>query len=384
MNNDIYLDNSATTPVSEEVIEAMLPYWQVEYGNASSLHSFGRRAHIAMEESRARLAASLSASEREIIFTASASEANNLAIKGLAFSGINKYHIITSQIEHPSVGKVCQWLEKQGFTVTYLPVDQEGMVDPDELAATITDDTLLVTIMYGNNEIGTVQPISQIAEICREQGVIFHTDAVQAYGKIPLALENVDMLSATAHKLHGPKGVGMLYLRRGIKLSPLIHGGGHERGLRSGTENIAGIVGFAKAVEIAFAEMEVLRDRLEGFREQLIETITAIPKTKLNGQRKGSLPHITNISFMAIEGESLVMKLDEHGIATSTGSACSSPNLEPSHVLLAIGTPIVMAHGSLRISTGRRTTQEEIDRFLTILPQVVEELREISPFKINT
>ena len=213
----------------------MLPYWQVEYGNASSLHSFGRRAHIAMEESRARLAASLSASEREIIFTASASEANNLAIKGLAFSGINKYHIITSQIEHPSVGKVCQWLEKQGFTVTYLPVDQEGMVDPDELAATITDDTLLVTIMYGNNEIGTVQPISQIAEICREQGVIFHTDAVQAYGKIPLALENVDMLSATAHKLHGPKGVGMLYLRRGIKLSPLIHGGGHERGLRSGT-----------------------------------------------------------------------------------------------------------------------------------------------------
>ncbi|MCI2426305.1 cysteine desulfurase [Candidatus Acetothermia bacterium] len=384
MNNDIYLDNSATTPVSEEVIEAMLPYWQVEYGNASSLHSFGRRAHIAMEESRARLAASLSASEREIIFTASASEANNLAIKGLAFSGINKYHIITSQIEHPSVGKVCQWLEKQGFTVTYLTVDQEGMVDPDELAATITDDTLLVTIMYGNNEIGTVQPISQIAEICRGQGVIFHTDAVQAYGKIPLALENVDMLSATAHKLHGPKGVGMLYLRRGIKLSPLIHGGGHERGLRSGTENIAGIVGFAKAVEIAFAEMEVLRDRLEGFREQLIETITAIPKTKLNGQRKGSLPHITNISFMAIEGESLVMKLDEHGIATSTGSACSSPNLEPSHVLLAIGTPIVMAHGSLRISTGRRTTQEEIDRFLTILPQVVEELREISPFKINT
>ncbi|MCD5416829.1 aminotransferase class V-fold PLP-dependent enzyme, partial [Candidatus Bipolaricaulota bacterium] len=240
------------------------------------------------------------------------------------------------------------------------------------------------TIMYGNNEIGTVQPISQIAKICRAQGVIFHTDAVQAYGKIPLSVADVDMLSASAHKLHGPRGVGMLYLRKGIKLSPLIHGGGHERGRRSGTENIAGIVGFAKAVEIAFAEMEVLRKRLEGFRERLIETITAIQKTRLNGQRSGSLPHITNISFMAIEGESLVMKLDEHNIATSTGSACSSPTLEPSHVLLAIGIPIAMAHGSLRISTGRQTTAAEIERFLAVLPQVVEELREISPFKINT
>lgn len=384
MDDYIYLDNSATTPVSEEVMEAMLPYWRAEYGNASSLHSFGRRAHSAMEESRARLAASLGASESEIIFTAGASEANNLAIKGLAFSGIDKRHIITSQIEHPAVFKVCQWLEKQGFTVTYLPVDQEGVVDPDELAAAITDDTLLVTIMYGNNEIGTVQPISQIAKICRAQGVIFHTDAVQAYGKIPLSVADADMLSVSAHKLHGPRGVGMLYLRKGIKLSPLIHGGGHERGRRSGTENIAGIVGFAKAVEIAFAEMEVLRKRLEGFRERLIETITVIQKTKLNGQRSGSLPHITNISFMAIEGESLVMKLDEHNIATSTGSACSSPTLEPSHVLLAIGIPIAMAHGSLRISTGRQTTAAEIERFLAVLPQVVEELREISPFKINT
>ncbi len=384
MNDYIYLDNSATTPVAEEVIEAMLPYWHTEYGNASSLHALGRRAHSAMEESRARLAASVGASESEIIFTAGASEANNLAIKGLAFSGIDKHHIITSQIEHPAVFKVCQWLEKQGFTVTYLPVDQAGMVDPDELAAAITDDTLLVTIMYGNNEIGTVQPISQIAEICHARGVIFHTDAAQAYGKIPLSITDVDMLSASAHKLHGPKGVGMLYLRKGIKLSPLIQGGGHEQGRRSGTENIAGVVGFAKAVEIAFAEMKVLRKRLEEFRTQLIETIAAIPKTSLNGQRKGSLPHITNISFMAIEGESLVMKLDEHGIAMSTGSACSSPTLEPSHVLLAIGIPIAMTHGSLRISTGRQTTTEEIERFLTILPQVVEELRDISPFKINT
>jgi len=383
MNDYIYLDNSATTPVIEEVIEAMRPYWQTKYGNPSSLHALGRQAYVAMEESRTRLATSLGVSEREIIFTASASEANNLALKGLALSGTDKRHIITSQIEHPSILAVCQWLEKQGFTITYLSVDQEGMVDPNELSAAITNDTLLATIMYGNNEIGTLQPISQLAKICRTQGVIFHTDAVQAYGKIPLSLTDVDMLSVSAHKLHGPRGIGMLYLRKGIKLAPLIHGGGHERNRRSGTENIAGIVGFAKAAEIAFAEIKETGKRMEGFRERLIRTITTIPETRLNGQRTGSLPHITNISFRAIEGESLVMKLDEHGIATSTGSACSSPTLEPSHVLLAIKVPIVMAHGSLRISTGRQTTTEEIEKFLTVLPQVVEELREFSPFKIN-
>ncbi len=383
MTKRFYLDNSATTPVAPEVIEAMLPCMRQEYGNASSLHSFGREARTAVEESRVTIAATLGVEPQEIVFTAGATEADNLAIKGLAFANPNKKHVITTTIEHHAVLHTCQWLEKQGYEVEYLDVDASGRVDPAAVAKAIRQDTLLVSVMAGNNEIGTIEPIDEIGAICRERGVTFHTDAVQAYGKIALPIENVDLLSVSAHKFNGPKGVGFLYIRRGSKLVPILHGGGHELGIRSGTENVPGIVGMAAAARLTFAEMNETASRLRGYREQLIEAITVIPETRLNGSLTGCLPHIANFGFARIEGESLVMRLDEHGIATSTGSACSSPNLEPSHVLLAIGVPLSMAHGSLRISTGRQTNQTEIDALLDVLPQVVSDLRAISPFKVG-
>ena len=379
----IYLDNSATTPVAPQVVEAMLPYFSEVYGNASSLHGFGQDAHKALNESREAIAETLGADPSEILFTAGATEADNLAIKGLAFANPGKRHIITSKVEHDAVLRTCRWLETQGYEVTYLDVDGNGRVDPGEVADSIREDTLLVSVMAGNNEIGTIEPIEEIGEICRERGVLFHTDAVQAYGKVPLPLDVIDMLSVSAHKISGPKGVGFLYVRRGIKLTPVLHGGGHEGGLRSGTENIPGIVGMAAAARLAFSEMDEVVPRLRDFRERLIETITSLPGTRLNGDRAGSLPHVSSFSFAGIEGESLVMRLDEQGIATSTGSACSSPNLEPSHVLVAIGVPLTMAHGSLRISTGRQTTDDDIDAILAALPPVVEGLRAISPFKVG-
>ncbi len=383
MTRRIYLDNSATTPVAPQVVEAMLPYFSEVYGNASSLHGFGQEAHKALDESREAIAETLGASPSEIVFTAGATEADNLAIKGLAFSNPDKRHIITSKIEHDAVLSTCQWLETQGCEVTYVDVNGNGRVDPRKIADSIREDTLLVSIMAGNNEIGTIEPIEEIGEICHEHGVLFHTDAVQAYGKVPLPLDVIDMLSVSAHKISGPKGVGFLYVRKGIKITPVLHGGGHERGLRSGTENIPGVVGMAAAARLAFSEMDEVVPRLRGYRQRLIESITALPGTRLNGERTESLPHVSNFSFAGIEGESLVMRLDEQGIATSTGSACSSPNLEPSHVLVAIGVPLTMAHGSLRISTGRETTSEDIDAILEALPQVVEELRAISPFKVG-
>jgi len=383
MLKTIYLDNSATTPVAPEVLEAMLPYFRTDYGNASSLHALGQTARRAIERAREEIAETLGASPGEIVFTSGATEADNLAIKGLAWTEKRKRHVITSRLEHPAVLRTCEWLESQGYDVTFLDVDAAGRVDPEELAAALRDDTFLVTIMAGNNEIGTLQPIERIGALCRERGVTFHTDAVQAYGKVPIPVHAVDLLSASAHKLHGPKGVGFLYVRDGTKLLPLVHGGGHEGGRRSGTENTPGIVGFAKAAALAFGELASTPKRMRGFRDRLIDAITRIPSTRLNGHRTESLPHIANFSFQAIEGESLVMRLDEHGIATSTGSACSSPDLEPSHVLLAIGVPLSMAHGSLRVSTGRQTTSEEIDALLEVLPMVVEELRAISPFKVG-
>lgn len=383
MTRRIYLDNSATTPVAPEVVEAMLPYFSKVYGNASSLHGFGQAAHKALDESREAIAETLDADPSEIIFTAGATEADNLAIKGLAFSNPDKRHIITSKIEHDAVLSTCKWLETQGREVTYLDVDGNGRVDPEQVAEEIREDTLLVSVMAGNNEIGTIEPIEKIGEICREHGVVFHTDAVQAYAKIPLPLDVIDMLSVSAHKISGPKGVGFLYVRKGIKLIPVLHGGGHERGLRSGTENIPGIVGMATAVKLSFSEMDEVTPRLRGYRQRLIESITALPGTRLNGDRTDSLPHVSNFSFAGIEGESLVMRLDEKGIATSTGSACSSPNLEPSHVLVAIGVPLTMAHGSLRISTGRQTTDDDIDAIIAALPPVVGKLRAISPFKVG-
>ena len=379
----MYLDNSATTPLAPEVVEAMIPYLQQGYGNASSLHNLGREARKAIEESRGEITQTLGVTPTEVVFTSGATEANNLAIKGLSFAHPDKRHLIISKVEHHAVLHTCQWMEERGYEVTALDVDLFGRVDPGELEEAIRDDTLLVSVIAGNNEIGTLQPIEQIGEICRTRGVFFHTDAVQAYGKIPLPMKTIDLLSVSAHKLHGPKGVGFLYVRRGILIEPLLHGGGHERGRRSGTEDTPGIVGLAVAARLAFREMETTTARMQQYRQRLIGAISDLPGTQLNGDETKSLPHIVNFSFQAIEGESLVMKLDEHGVAVSTGSACSSPNLEPSHVLVAIGVPISMAHGSLRISTGRQTTDEEIDKLLEELPRVVKELRAMSPFKVG-
>jgi cysteine desulfurase len=382
MKKPIYLDNSATTPLAGVVVEAMQPYYQTAYGNASSLHSAGRKAREAVEESRAILAQHLGVHPSEIVFTSGATEADNLALIGTALKH-DGGHIITSTIEHDAVLHAAKWLSTRGYDVTTVDVDPSGRVDPEAIERAIRPDTRLVSIMAGNNEIGTIEPIRAIGEICREHGVPFHTDAVQAFGKIDLPIDVIDLLSVSAHKLHGPKGVGILFVRKGLKLTPILHGGGHEAGRRSGTENVPGIVGLAAAAQLAFSEREEVTQRMRAFRSQLIEHVLKLPGTRLNGDPIDSLPHIANFSFQAIEGESLVMKLDEHGIAASTGSACSSPNLEPSHVLVALRVPLTMAHGSLRISTGRQTTSEEIDTLLEVLPVVVEELREISPFKLG-
>jgi cysteine desulfurase len=384
MGNPIYLDNSATTPVAPEVLDAMMPFFGVRYGNASSLHAFGRDARRAVDESREQLANALGAAPGEIVFTSGATEADNLAVFGAAFAeGRSGGHVVTTAVEHHAVLHSVQALAKRGFDVTVLEVDETGAVSPQQLSKALRPDTFLVSVMAGNNEIGTLEPIDEIGRICRERGILFHTDAVQAFGKVDLPLASVDLLSASAHKLHGPKGVGLLYVRKGIRLAPLLYGGGHERGRRSGTENVAGIVGFAAAAALAVRERDAVTERMRGFQKRLIAAVEEIPGTRLNGDPIHSLPHISNFSFQGIEGESLVMKLDEVGIAASTGSACSSPNLEPSHVLVAIGVPLSMAHGSLRISSGRQTTDAEIDALIAALPKVVEELRAISPFKLG-
>jgi len=383
MSNNIYLDNSATTPLAPEALEAMTPFFQTHYGNASSLHSSGQLARKAVEDSRSLIAEHLGITPNEIVFTSGATEADNLAVLGTALRAKDGGHIITSRIEHDAVLHAADWLGTRGFDVTHLEVDEFGRVDPEAVREAIRPDTLLVSVMAGNNEIGTIQPIPEIGEICKERSIPFHTDAVQAYGKIDLPMDVIDMLSVSAHKLHGPKGVGFLYVRKGVKLTPILHGGGHENGRRSGTENVPGIVGLGAATRIAFEEREQVTQRMRQFRERLIQQVLQLPGTRLNGHPTSSLPHIANFSFAAIEGESLIMKLDEHGIAASTGSACSSPNLEPSHVLVALGIPLSMAHGSLRISTGRQTTEHEIDVLLKTLPIVVQELRDISPFKVG-
>ena len=383
MPETIYLDNSATTPVASEVLAAMAPYHATDFGNASSLHEAGRRARKAVDDSRSTLADLLSVEPGEIVFTSCATEANNLALIGTALASTDRCHIVTSAIEHHAVLHTAQWLESRGHELTILGVDETGRIDLDELREAIRPNTLLVSIMAGNNEIGTLQPVAEIGAICRERGVLFHTDAVQAFGKVPLPIDVIDLLSVSAHKLHGPKGVGFLFARKGVKLTPILHGGGHERNRRSGTENVPGIVGMAEAARIAFAEHDRTTARMRGFRQRLIDVVRKIPATRLNGHPTESLPHIVNVSFEAIEGESLIMRLDERGIAASTGSACSSPNLEASHVLLAIGVPLAMAHGSLRISTGRQTTERDIDALLDALPDVVGALRAMSPFKVG-
>lgn len=377
-----YFDHAATTAVAEEVKESMRPFFNQKFGNPSSLYRLGREAkEEALEDSRESIATYLEVQPSEIVFTSGGTESNNLAIKGVAFAQESKGHFITTQIEHHAVLHTFRWLEKRGHEVSYLPMDKNGRVDPDDLRDEIQKNTKLVSVMYANNEIGTIQPIEELAQICGNKGVLFHTDAVQVYGKFPLKLENVDLLSASGHKIYGPKGVGLLYVRKGVKLEPLLHGGGHERGLRSGTENTAGIVGMAAATELMTEEAEDEFPRQKRLRDKIIEEILQIPHTRLNGDRNKRLPNNVNISFDYIEGESIVMHLDNRGIAASTGSACSSPNLEPSHVLLAIGLRPQLAHGSLRLTLGRETTEKEVNYLLQVLPETVSNLRKVSPFK---
>ena len=376
----VYLDHAATTPVAREVLEAMIPFFSEKFGNASSLHAYGREARKALEESREKVAKLINAEPEEIIFTGSGTESDNLAIKGIAFLH-RKGHIITSSIEHPAVLETCHYLQRKGFEVTFLPVDKYGLIDIDELEKAIREDTILISIMHASNEIGTIEPVEEIGKIASKNNIIFHTDAVQSVGKIEVDVKklNVDLLSMSSHKIHGPKGVGALYIRKGIKIEPVLHGGGHERGLRSSTENVAGIVGFAKACEIAGNRMEKDAEKMTKLRDKIIKEVLKIEETYLTGHPTKRLPNHASFYFRGIEGESLVLMLDSKGIATSTGSACSSKKLQPSHVLLATGVKPEDAHGSLRVTLGGENTEEEIEYFLDVLPQIVEDLRKISP-----
>ena len=381
----IYLDNAATSPTRPEVIEAMLPYFTEHFGNPSSVHSFGRDVSKAITDAREYVAKLLGASDpSEIIFTSGGTESDNLAIIGTALARKDKgNHIITSQIEHHAALHTCEYLEKFfGFQITYLPVDQDGRINLADLEAAITDKTILITIMFANNEIGTVEPVAEIGDIARRHGVLFHTDAVQSVGSLPIDVEmmNIDMLSLSAHKFNGPKGVGALYVRRGIKLVPHMHGGAQERKRRGSTHNTTGIIGLGKAAQLALEDLEQKRDKLTRMRDRLIKEIEKnIPEVVLNGHRTMRLPNNVNFSFKYIEGESLLLNLDLQGIAASSGSACTSGSLEPSHVLLAIGRPHEIAHGSLRITLGIYNTQEELDHVLEVLPGIVEKLRQMSP-----
>jgi len=378
----IYMDYAATAPVRPEVLKAMAPFFDKEFGNASSIHKWGRDAKEALDSARTTIAKALGCKESEIILTSGGTEADNLAIVGAAFANrLKGKHIITSAIEHPAVLDTCKWLAKEGFDVTYLPVDEYGSVDPKEVESAIRKDTVLVSVMHANNEIGTIQPIEDIGKICHARGVLFHTDAVQTFCHIPIDLTNVDMLSVSSHKIGGPKGVGALFVRSGVRLEPLIHGGGQEHGMRSGTENVAGVVGFAKAVELGMKEMKAEGKRLARLRDMLINSVLKIENSALTGHPTARLPNNASFWFKFIEGEALGLSLDDLGIASSTGSACSSKSLEPSHVLLACGLKAHEAHGSLRLTIGCDTTKADVDYVLKVLPGVVEKLRKISPFK---
>ncbi len=379
----IYADNAATTSVSPAVLDAMLPFYKEVYGNPSSLYSIGNEAKKPLEEARAMVAKCLGAQPNEIFFTSGGSESDNWAIKGAAhkMAKQGKNHIITSKFEHHAVLHTCAALEKEGFTVTYLDVHENGIVRPEELEAAITDKTALVTIMYANNEIGTIQPISEIGAICKKHGVLFHTDAVQAVGNVHIDVkeQNIDMLSLSGHKLHAPKGVGALYIRRGIVLPNLIDGGAQERNRRAGTENVAGIVGLGKAIEIATATMDEKNAKLKRMQDKLITEILKIDRSRLNGDREKRLPGNISFCFEGIEGESLLLMLDMKGICASSGSACTSGSLDPSHVLLAIGLKHEVAHGSLRLSFSDVNNESDVDYIIEVLPQIVNKLRAMSP-----
>ncbi len=381
---EVYLDYNATTPLDRRVFEAMRSFLEEQFYNPSSVYMPAQRVRSAVEEARAKVAALIAAEESEIIFTSGGTEADNLAIKGVAFSLADRgKHIITSRIEHHAVLSACEFLEKLGYEITYLPVDSYGIVDLDALKRSIRKDTILISIMWANNEIGTLQPVAEIAEIAHKYGVIFHTDAVQAVGKIPVDVEKVgvDMLSLSAHKFYGPKGAGALYVRKGLRLEALLHGGHQEKRLRAGTENVAGIVGMGKAAEIALEEMGEEERRIRPLRDRLEKEITRrIPEVVITGHPEKRLFNTLNVCVKYVEGESILMSLDMEGIRASSGSACTSGSLEPSHVLLALGLPHEVAHGSLRFSFGKFNTEEDVKRVAETLPPIVERLREMSPF----
>ena len=379
----IYMDHAATTPTDPEVVRAMLPFWTDVFGNPSSVHQEGREAGRAVEEARSTVAEVLGARPEEIVFTAGGTESDNLALKGVADAKKDRgHHIITSKIEHHAVLETCRFLEGKGFHVTYLDVDNRGSVDPEAVQRAITDETILVSIMHANNEIGTIQPIAAIGRIVRECGIVFHTDAVQTAGHLATRVDelDVDLLSLSAHKLYGPKGVGALYIRKGTKITPFLHGGEQERRRRASTHNVPGIVGLGRAIALAEARREVEGPRLTALRDRLIAGIVGgIEHTVLNGDPRGRLPSNVSVAIAFVEGESLVLSLDMEGIACATGSACTSLSLEPSHVLIGIGLSHELAHGTLRFSLGRHTTEEDVDHVLAVLPGIVARLRAMSP-----
>ena len=380
---NVYMDYSATTYVKPEVVEEMLPYFTEKFGNPSSFYGISRETKRAIDKAREQIAKALNCLPDEVYFTGGGSEAYNWAIKGIAAAHKNKgNHIITTKIEHHAVLHTCQYLEKNGFEVTYLDVDDEGFIRIEDLKNAITDKTILVSIMFANNEIGTIQPIKEIGEICREKKIFFHTDAVQAVGNIPVDVKDmyIDMLSLAGHKIYGPKGIGVLYIKKGIKIDNLIHGGAQEKNRRAGTENIASIVGLGRAVELATDNLEEHMEKLTVLRDKLMDGLLQIPYTKLNGPRgEKRLPSNVNVCFRFIEGESILLSLDFKGVCASSGSACTSGSLDPSHVLLAIGLPHEIAHGSLRLTMGDGSTEEDVDYVLEVVPPIIERLRNMSP-----
>lgn len=382
-NRAIYMDHAATTYTKKEVLEEMLPFFTENFGNPSSIHKFGRDVRKYVDNAREKVAKALGADPSEIYFTAGGSESDNWAVKGAAYANKSKgNHIITTKIEHHALLHTCEYLEKEGFEVTYLPVDEYGLVSVEDVKNAITDKTILISIMYANNEIGTIQPIAEIGKLAKEKGIYFHTDAVQAVGSVRIDVkeQNIDMLSLSAHKFYGPKGIGALYVRKGVKLINFVHGGAQERGRRAGTENVPAIIGLGKAIELATNNLEEQSKRIMALRDKLISNVMEkIPYTKLNGHPVKRLPGNANFSFQYIEGESLLLNLDMKGIAGSSGSACTSGSLDPSHVLLAIGLSHEIAHGSLRLSLGAVNTEEDIDYVLEVLPEIVDRLRQMSP-----
>lgn len=380
---NVYMDYSATTYVKPEVLEEMLPYFTQKFGNPSSFYGISRETKKAIDKAREQVAKALNCLPDEVYFTGGGSEADNWAIKGIASAHKNKgNHIITTKVEHHAVLHTCQYLEKNGFDVTYLDVDEEGFINLDDLRNAITDKTILVSIMFANNEIGTIQPIKEIGEICKEKKVFFHTDAVQAVGNVPVDVKemNIDMLSLAGHKIYGPKGIGVLYIKKGIKIDNLIHGGAQERNRRAGTENIASIVGIGRAIELAHNNLEEHMKKLTALRDKLMDGLLEIPYTRLNGPRGDKrLPGNVNVCFRFIEGESILLSLDFKGVCASSGSACTSGSLDPSHVLLAIGLPHEIAHGSLRLTMGEGSSEEDVDYVLDVVPPIIERLRNMSP-----